>query len=52
MDARFNYMNNAIAAKVAKYLSSAGKAAADSGLPAATRHLVCLLYTSPSPRDS
>ena len=40
MDARFNYMNNAIAAKVAKYLSSAGKAAADSGLPAATRHLV------------
>ena len=40
MDARFNYMNNAIAAKVAKYLSSAGKAAADSGLPTATRHLV------------
>ena len=40
MDARFNYMNNAIAAKVAKYLISAGKVAADSGLPTATRHLV------------
>jgi len=40
MDARFDYMNNAIAAKVAKYLISAGKVAADSGLPTATRHLV------------
>ena len=40
MDARFNYPNNAVAAKVAKYLASAGKAVADSGLPAATRHLV------------
>src|SRR6516162_7400686 len=40
MDARFNYPNNAVAAKVAKYLASAGKVVADSGLPAATRHLV------------
>ena len=30
MDARFNYPNNAVAAKVAKYLASAGKAVADS----------------------
>jgi len=40
MDARLNYMSNAGAAKVAKYLVSAAKAVADSGLPAATRHLV------------
>jgi AhpD family alkylhydroperoxidase len=40
MHARLNYMDSAVAAKVAKYLSSAGKAAADSAVPAATRHLV------------
>jgi AhpD family alkylhydroperoxidase len=40
MDARLNYMGNAAAARFAKYLMSAGKVVADSGLPAATRHLV------------
>ena len=40
MDARFNYMSNAGAAKVAKYLVSAAQVVADSGLPAGTRHLV------------
>jgi AhpD family alkylhydroperoxidase len=40
MDARLNYLDSAAAAKVAKYLNSAGKVVADSGLPAATRHLV------------
>jgi AhpD family alkylhydroperoxidase len=40
MDARLNYMGNAAAAKAAKYLISAGKVVADSGLPGATRHLV------------
>ena len=40
MDARLNYIGHAGAAKVAKYLISAGKVVADSGLPTATRHLV------------
>ena len=40
MDSRMNYMGNAVAAKFAKYLMSAGKVAADSSLPTATRHLV------------
>ncbi|MEO3784107.1 carboxymuconolactone decarboxylase family protein [Actinocorallia sp. B10E7] len=40
MDARFAYAGNPVAAKVAKYIVSAGKVVADSTLPAATRHLV------------
>jgi AhpD family alkylhydroperoxidase len=40
MDARLNLQGNAAAARVVKYLVSAGKVVADSGLPAATRHLV------------
>jgi AhpD family alkylhydroperoxidase len=40
MDARLNYMGNAVAAKVAKYIMSAGRVVSDSGLPTATRHLV------------
>ena len=40
MDARLNYLDNAVAMKFAKYLISAGKAIADSALPTATRHLV------------
>jgi AhpD family alkylhydroperoxidase len=40
MDARLNLQGNAGAARVVKYLISAGKVVADSGLPTATRHLV------------
>jgi AhpD family alkylhydroperoxidase len=40
MDARLNYQGSAVTAKSTKYLMSAGKVVADSGLPAATRHLV------------
>ncbi len=40
MDARLNYMGSTVAAKFAKYLMSAGRVVADSGLPAATQHLV------------
>ena len=40
MDARLNYQNSAAATKFVKYLNSAGKAVADSGLPNATQHLV------------
>jgi len=34
MNARLNYQGNAVAAKFAKYLISAGKVVSDSGLPA------------------
>ena len=40
MDARFGYYDNPAAAKVAKYLISAGKVVSDSTLPAATQQLV------------
>ena len=40
MEARLNYTDSAVAARFVKYLNSAGRAVADSGLPAATRHLV------------
>ena len=40
MNARLNYQGNAVAAKFAKYLISAGKVVTDSGLPAATQQLV------------
>ena len=40
MDARLSYQNSAVAMKFVKYLNSAGKVVADSGLPTATRHLV------------
>jgi AhpD family alkylhydroperoxidase len=40
MDARLNYQNSAVATKFVKYLNSAGKVVADSGLPTATQHLV------------
>ena len=40
MEARLNYTDSAIAARFVKYLTSAGRAVADSGLPTATRHLV------------
>ncbi|GAA2149528.1 carboxymuconolactone decarboxylase family protein [Actinomadura napierensis] len=40
MDARINFYGNAVAAKVAKYINSAGKAVADTSLPAATQELV------------
>ncbi|WP_431896789.1 carboxymuconolactone decarboxylase family protein [Nonomuraea sp. bgisy101] len=40
MDARFDHHSNPVGAKVVKYIVSAGKAVADSTLPAATRHLV------------
>jgi AhpD family alkylhydroperoxidase len=40
MDARFGYYDNPAAAKVTKYLISAGKVVSDSTLPAATRQLV------------
>jgi len=40
MDARLNYQGNAVAARFVKYLVSAGKVVADSGLPAATQQLV------------
>ena len=40
MEARLNYTDSAVAARFVKYLNSAGRAVADSGLPAATRHLL------------
>ncbi len=40
MDARLNYIGNAVAARFAKHLISAGKVVAGSGLPVATQHLV------------
>jgi AhpD family alkylhydroperoxidase len=40
MDARLDFHGNAAAMKFVKYLNSAGKVVSDSGLPAATRHLV------------
>ncbi len=42
MDARVNLLGNQVGAKVLKYIVSAGKAAADSTLPAATQELVKL----------
>ncbi|MFG2088428.1 MULTISPECIES: carboxymuconolactone decarboxylase family protein [unclassified Spirillospora] len=42
MDARFDYYGTSVAAKYMKYLQSAGKALADSTLPAATQELVRL----------
>jgi AhpD family alkylhydroperoxidase len=40
MEARLNYTDSAVAARIAKYLISAGKVVSDSGLPAATQQLV------------
>ena len=40
MDVRLNYMGNAVAMKVAKYIMSAGKVVSGSGLPTATQHLM------------
>ena len=40
MEARLNYTDSAVTAKFVKYLTSAGKAVQDSGLPTATQHLV------------
>ena len=52
MEARLNYQGSAVTAKSTKYLASAGKVVADSGLPAATRHLVEIrerMVVPPSP---
>jgi AhpD family alkylhydroperoxidase len=40
MEARLNLFGSPVAAKILKYLNSAGKAVKDSTLPAATQHLV------------
>ena len=40
MEARLNHTDSAVAARVAKYLISAGKVVSDSGLLAATQYLV------------
>ncbi|GAA0247528.1 carboxymuconolactone decarboxylase family protein [Actinomadura nitritigenes] len=40
MSARINFYESDVAMKVAKYINSAGKAIADSSLPAATQELV------------
>jgi AhpD family alkylhydroperoxidase len=40
MEARLDYLGSDVAAKIVKYISSAGKAASDSTLPAATQELV------------
>src|SRR5882762_7122481 len=40
MEARFNYPGTTIAANFGKYLNSAGKAVADSSLPAVTQALM------------
>jgi AhpD family alkylhydroperoxidase len=40
MDARLDLMGNTVAARFVKYLMSAGKVVAASGLPATTQHLV------------
>ncbi|MGI5290348.1 carboxymuconolactone decarboxylase family protein [Nonomuraea polychroma] len=42
MDARLNYLGNPVAAKLVKYMASAGKVLSDSSLPAATQELVAL----------
>jgi AhpD family alkylhydroperoxidase len=42
MDARLNLFGNPVGTKVLKYIVSAGKAASDSTLPAATQELVKL----------
>jgi len=42
MEPRLNLFENAVAAKFVKYLQSANRAVADSGLPAATQELVKL----------
>jgi AhpD family alkylhydroperoxidase len=42
MDARLNIFENALAGKVLKYVASAGRATADSTLPATTQELVRL----------
>ncbi|TDD12770.1 carboxymuconolactone decarboxylase family protein [Nonomuraea deserti] len=42
MDTRFDYHNNAVAAKFSKYVFSAGKVVNDSPLPATTQELVAL----------
>ena len=42
MEARFNYYATTAGAKFTKYINSAGKASADSGLPPATVQLVLL----------
>jgi len=40
MGARFPYYSNAVAAKFAKYINSAGAVVSNSTLPAATQELV------------
>ena len=40
MQARLNYLESKVAATVAKYINSAGKAVSDSTLPAVTQELV------------
>ncbi|WP_030304302.1 carboxymuconolactone decarboxylase family protein [Streptomyces katrae] len=42
MDARLNFLGNAVAAKFARYINSAGKVISDSTLPAPTQELVKL----------
>jgi AhpD family alkylhydroperoxidase len=42
MDARLNLVGNPVSAKVVRHIVSAGKAVADSTLPAATQQLVAL----------
>ncbi|THA36758.1 carboxymuconolactone decarboxylase family protein [Streptomyces sp. A1547] len=42
MDARLNFFGNAVAAKFARYINSAGKVISDSTLPAPTQELVKL----------
>ena len=45
MDARFNLYGNPVAAKIQKYLNTAGQAVMSSALPAATQFL-CLIRAS------
>jgi hypothetical protein len=40
MEARLNYYGNAVAAKFARYINSAGAVVSSSALPAATQELV------------
>ena len=40
MNARLDYLGSPVALKVVKHINSAGRAVADSGLPAATQHLM------------
>ncbi|MCX5146133.1 MULTISPECIES: carboxymuconolactone decarboxylase family protein [unclassified Streptomyces] len=42
MEARLNFFGNAVAAKFARYINSAGKVISDSTLPASTQELVKL----------